>query len=124
MPKQRIDSYEFWYGTPDAPAPSGNLDIDEPLLLVGTSSDIAAQAVAVRYRSMGEAWHPLQQEGVLPGAGGHFVRFQFPRLASRARIEYEVLASIAGKAPEQIGPRQTFRVVRATAPIRPAIPRK
>ena len=122
MPKQRIDNFEFWYGTPDAPAPSGNLSDDEPSLVVGTSSDIAAQAVAVRYRDMGERWQDLRQVSVDHKATGHFVRIQFPPLKLRARIEYEVLASIAGKEPQQIGPRQTFRVTESSAPVRVSNP--
>src|SRR5687768_5310576 len=120
MPKERIDNLEFWYGTPDAPAPHGNVSGDDLSLVVGASSDAAAELVTVRYRGLGEAWQSLPRQGVDRGASGYYAHFRFPPSESRARIEYEVLAQFAGKSPERIGPTQTFRVVPATAPPRVA----
>jgi hypothetical protein len=115
MPKQSIGDFEYWYGTPDAPAPVGNLSINRPLLVVGASSEIAAEGVTVRYRVMGQPWNKLQREEIVHAEKAHLVRFQFPLMEHRTRIEYEVLVSISGGSPTQIGPRQTFRITHAEA---------
>ncbi len=60
MPRQKLYDTEIWFGTADAPAPSGTVTESAPAIVVGTSKHLKDAVFHVRYRRPGGPWQYLR----------------------------------------------------------------
>jgi len=103
MPTLQCGDYRVWFGTDDAPAPSGAIPHARELTArVGVLPDDPQLMVRIRYRRQGGAWMTLPTRA-LPKQGDETPRYYdgvFRDLAPGAVIEYTVQCQRAGRVLE------------------------
>ncbi len=123
MSRHQLEVGEVWFGTNDAPVPSGPREVSTPSVTVGVSPVLEDPVVHVRYRRRGGTWKRLQLRPVRSGPEGQFLAATFPPLPSGARIEYAVFFRSGGRRPtaeRRVGESLSFQV--SGSPPRPSSP--
>ncbi len=103
MPTLECGEFRVWFGTADAPAPSGTIPHgDQVTVHVGVQPDNLELMVKIQYRRQNGIWMTLSAQA-LPKRGAETSRYYeavFPRLAPGTSIEYLVQCQHAGKLIE------------------------
>lgn len=116
MSRHQLEGIEVWFGTPDAPAPSGVETEAAPEITVGTSSDVQAVVVTVHYRRTGGPWQRLVLRPGTTTTEARYFNGRFPKLPTGVRIEYKVYVRCGGTRPKperQVGGTNSFEIAQS-----------
>lgn len=110
MPTLDSHGLRIWYGTDDAPAPTGSVPSGSPVVVrIGAQPDGPQLTITVRYRRQAGTWMVLKAlpVGEREGNGARYFDATFPSLAPGTSIEYAVQCQRDGKVVD-LGPVPTL----------------
>ena len=113
MADDSAGALDAWFGTPDAPAPSGPEETAAPEITVGVTPALPGVVVAVRYRRIGSPWQRLLLHESPSSATQMYFTGRFPALPPGTSVEYEVYVRREGASPaaeRRVGSRASFRI--------------
>src|SRR5688572_16178247 len=113
MPRERIGSFEVWFGTPDAPAPSNLQTESEPEIRVGVAPLGDTAIVHVRHRRAGGPWQRWRLAANQIVNETHYFTGRFPQFPAGTEVEYEVYVRSDGIPPtpeRRVGDGYTYKV--------------
>jgi hypothetical protein len=114
---------DFWYGTPDAPAPDGTTESRQGVAVtVGVRPSNPSNAVSVRYRVDGRGVQMVSAPLVKNDfeRGTQYFRATFPTFWSGETVEYLPVVSAEGRRAPDPGTARTFPssfTLSATSPV-------
>ena len=109
METWKVGAYSVWVGTPETPAPCGDVEESAPTITVVAAGPQGVR-VRVRYRRIGRSWQIFDLRRGRGANGRQSFSGKFPRFDAGESIEYEVeLVTRAGK--ERVGEPLRFRRV-------------
>ena len=100
MPTLECGEFRIWFGTDDAPAPSGSIPRgDQVAVRIGVLPDDPQLTIRIRYRRQSGTWMMLPAQALPRESEGSPRYFEgvFPGLAPGTSIEYGVQCQRAGK---------------------------
>lgn len=113
MSKYKLDGIDVWFGTPDAPAPSGVITAEKIEITVGVSAKAQGAVVTVHYQRAGGPWQKLLLRLKQSTAEAHYFSGHFPAFPPRSRVEYKLHVRLGGSRPRpdrQVGDMHSFEI--------------
>lgn len=113
MSRYRLNNVEVWFGTSDAPAPSGIVAEATPEITVGMSLEAKDIVVILRYRRTGGPWQRMILRPSTTTMDAHYFKGKFPELPVGTRIEYEIYMRCGGVSPKpecRVGGTNSFEI--------------
>jgi len=97
--RHEVDDLTIWFGTADAPAPTGEGLEPAPEITVGISPSMDDVDVIVRYRRPGGPWQRLMLQPAAPSAEAQYFTGRFSPQPAASQVEYEIHVRRGGPRP-------------------------
>ncbi len=113
MSRYRLNNVEVWFGTSDAPAPSGVATESTPKITVGMSLEAQETVVSLRYRRAGGPWQRIVLRPSITTNEARYFNGRFPELPAGTLIEYEIYVRCGGASPKpecKVGDTNSFEI--------------